>query len=95
MTISAALVFFAVIWFMCLFIALPLRIKSQQEDGYVVPGTPPSAPSIPRLRKKVVWVSIITIIIWLILVYIISSGLKRVQDISFLEIVFSSFESGF
>ncbi|MAV02344.1 MAG: hypothetical protein CML58_06980 [Rhodobacteraceae bacterium] len=83
MTISAALVLFAVIWFMCLFIALPLRIKSQQEDGYVVPGTPPSAPSIPRLRKKVVWVSIITIIIWLILVYIISSGIIRVQDISF------------
>ena len=83
MTISAALVLFAVIWFMCLFIALPLKIKSQQENGHIIPGTPPSAPSKPQLRKKVTWVTIITIIIWLILIYIISSGIIRVQEISF------------
>ena len=82
MTISAAVVLFAVIWFMCLFIVLPLRMKSQYEDGEIVPGTPASAPTNPQLKKKSIFVTIIAIIIWLLLVYIISSGLIRIQDIS-------------
>ncbi|MDC1255496.1 DUF1467 family protein [Paracoccaceae bacterium] len=83
MTISAAVVLFAVIWFMCLFIVLPLRIKSQQEDGEIVPGTPASAPTNPQLKKKTIYVTIVTFILWILLVYIISSGLIRVQDIAF------------
>jgi len=67
---------------MCLFIVLPLRMKSQYEDGEIVPGTPASAPTNPQLKKKSIFVTIIAIIIWLLLVYIISSGLIRIQDIS-------------
>lgn len=77
------MVLFAVIWFMCLFIALPLRIKSQQEYGEIVPGTPASAPTNPQLKKKTIYVTIVTFILWIVLVYIISSGLIRVQDIAF------------
>ena len=67
---------------MCLFIVLPLRMKSQYEDGEIVPGTPASAPTNPQLKKKTIFVTIIAIILWLLLVYIISSGLIRIQDIS-------------
>ena len=48
MTITAALVLFAIIWFMVFFCVLPLRFQSQAEAGSVVPGTPASAPAGPR-----------------------------------------------
>ena len=68
MTISAALVLFAVIWFMCLFIILPLKIKSQGEDGKIVPGTPASAPSRPQLKRKTIYVTIISLVLWIALI---------------------------
>ena len=55
MAITSALVLFAVIWFMLLLMALPMRMKSQEEDGEVVPGTPASAPVDPMIGKKMFW----------------------------------------
>lgn len=52
MAITSAIVLFAVIWFMLLLIALPMRMKSQEQDGNVVPGTPASAPINPMIGKK-------------------------------------------
>lgn len=75
MTISAAIVLFAVIWFMTLFIVLPIRMTSQSEDGNVVAGTPASAPTDANLKKKAIWVSIITVIVWIPSVYIIATGM--------------------
>ena len=40
MNITAAIVLFAMIWFMVFFIVLPQRFVSQEEAGSVVPGTP-------------------------------------------------------
>ena len=83
MTIGAALVLLAVIWFMVLFVALPLGIKSQDEDGEVVPGTPPSAPTDPKLRKKILWVSITSLVIWAICAYVISNRLITLEMLGF------------
>ncbi len=83
MTITAAIVLFAVIWFMCLFIALPLRMQSQDEAGSVVPGTPASAPADPKLKKKAFWVTIVTIALWVPLVWVISSGVISIEDMDF------------
>ena len=81
MTITSALVLFAVIWFMLLFIALPLRQKSQSEDGNRVPGTPGSAPINPMVGKKMKWVTIVTVILWIPLVWFIVSGILTIDDI--------------
>ena len=59
MTITAAIVLFAVIWFLTLFVVLPIGLRTQGEDGEVVPGTPSSAPANPRLRRKFFWVTLI------------------------------------
>lgn len=83
MAISSALVLFAVIWFMLLLIALPMRMKSQREDGEVVPGTPASAPVDPMIGKKMKWVTIITFILWVPLVWFIVSGVVSVRDIDY------------
>lgn len=83
MAITSAIVLFAVIWFMLLLIALPLRLKTQGEDGEIVSGTPASAPVDPMIGKKMIWVTIVTIILWIPLVWFILSGTLTIKDIDF------------
>lgn len=79
MTITGALVLFAVIWFLALFVALPIGERSQSEAGDVVPGTPASAPEETFLKKKIIWVTIATTILWVILCGVIVSGMLSVE----------------
>ncbi len=79
MGIGAAFVMFAVVWFMLLLIILPLRIKSQSETGNIVKGTPSSAPDDPMLKKKFMWVTILTFPTWGIICGIIISGIITVD----------------
>ena len=51
MSITGAVVLFAVIWFMVFFIVLPIRFRSQQDEGEIVPGTPASAPAVKARRN--------------------------------------------
>jgi predicted secreted protein len=83
MAITSALVLFAVIWFMLLLMALPMRMKSQEEDGERVPGTPASAPVNPMIGKKMIWVTVITVVLWVPLVAFIMSGVVSIHDIDF------------
>ena len=83
MTITAALVLFAVIWFLLLFIILPLNIKTQNDLGKVIEGTAPSAPVNPRVKTKMFWTTIITIILWVPIFLIISFELITISDINF------------
>ncbi|MCC5972509.1 MAG: DUF1467 family protein [Rubellimicrobium sp.] len=81
MTITAAIVLFAVIWFMVLFVILPLRLVTQAEAGEVVPGTPASAPVDPRLRQKVRLTTIWAVGLWLVIAGVITSGWIGIADI--------------
>lgn len=49
MSIPLALALYFVIWWTTLFAILPIGVRTQGEAGEVVPGTPSSAPSRPRL----------------------------------------------
>ena len=80
MTITAALVVFAVIWFLALYLALPIGEQSQSEAGEVVPGTPASAPVDTFLKKKVIWVTVISFVLWAVICGIIISGVLKVED---------------
>lgn len=80
MAITSALVLLAVIWFMVLFIVLPLRLTSQDEAGEVVPGTPRSAPTNPNLRRKVRLVTAISLPLWVVVCATILSGAITVDD---------------
>ncbi len=79
MTITAAIVLYAILWFFFLFIALPIKVKSQSEVGEVVPGTPASAPDEPMLRKKFFWVTVVTTILWAALCGVIMSGVLSIE----------------
>ena len=81
MTITAAFVLFAVIWFLTLFVALPIRVRTQGEAGEIVPGTPASAPVDPMLRRKFLWVTVIATVLWLAICAVILFGGLTVRDI--------------
>jgi predicted secreted protein len=83
MTIGAAVVLYAVVWFMVLFIILPLRLTSQEEAGDIVPGTPSSAPVNPKLGKKAIWTTIVSTVVWVALVAIIASGILPLSTFDF------------
>ena len=81
MTITAAIVLFAIIWFMVLFICLPLKVKTQGDSGKVVPGTPESAPENGDLKNKILLVTAVTGVLWVISFSIIVSEIIKIEDI--------------
>ena len=83
MTITAAIVLFAVCWFMVFFIVLPLRLTTQAEAGHVVEGTPASAPAGFVVKRKAKITTLIAVVIWAVLAGIITSGVISVRDFDF------------
>jgi predicted secreted protein len=81
MTITAAAVLFAMIWFVTLLVALPIGLRTQGEDGDVTPGTPSSAPSNPQIGRKMAWVTVVTLAIWLPLCAVIIWGGISIRDL--------------
>lgn len=82
MTITSGLVLYAVSWFMVLFMALPFGVKNQEEAGEVEPGTSAGAPNEPLLRKKMIWTTIISAVVWIIAFLVIESGVVTAADIT-------------
>lgn len=51
MSVTFAIAIYVVLWWTVLFAVLPIGVRTQGEDGSVVPGTPESAPTTPRLVR--------------------------------------------
>lgn len=83
MPVFSALVLYFVIWFLTLFVVLPLRLKTQGEGGQVVPGTHASAPADPAIRRRLLVTTAVATPIWAIVVAIILSGAIGLQDLDF------------
>lgn len=84
MSITSAIVLFAVIWFMVFLMVLPQRLKTQAETGDVVPGTHSSAPSNPEIKRKAKITTMISAVLWVVIAYIIISGTITVRDFDWL-----------
>ena len=80
MTLTGGLVLFATLFFLVMFLLLPIGHRSQEEAGQVVPGTPVGAPERPLLGRKAIWAAVIAAAIvggvWLFL----DSGFITRQD---------------
>ncbi|HZT49433.1 MAG TPA: DUF1467 family protein [Hyphomicrobiaceae bacterium] len=73
MRLTFAIAIYLVIWWTVLFAILPLGVRTQGEDGSVVPGTPESAPARPRLLRVVVLTTLVSAVVfavvWLVMRY--------------------------
>lgn len=61
--LTAFAVYF-IIWWVTLFMVLPYGNRSQAEDGVIIEGTDPGAPTLTNLPKKLFWNSIIAFILF-------------------------------
>ncbi|MEL7461725.1 MAG: DUF1467 family protein [Pseudomonadota bacterium] len=77
----SSIVLFAVIWFLVLFVVLPLRLETQGDRGEIVPGTQAGAPANLNMWKKARLTTIIAAVIWVIAATVIWSELITVRDL--------------
>jgi predicted secreted protein len=85
MNLTGGIVLFAVIWFLVFFIALQIRPGSQAEAGEIVPGTPAGAPANVQMKRKVIWTTMITIVLWSVIAWVILSGAVTLKDIDWFD----------
>ena len=85
MSITAAIVLFAVIWFMVLFVKLAMHRDFQADTGTVEKGTHASAPVNFQPKRTAIIVSIITVVLWATLAGIIMSGVVSVRDLDWMN----------
>ena len=62
--ISTAFAIYFVLWWVTLFVTLPFGVRSQHEDGVGAPGTDPGAPVLTGMKRKLIWTTIISAIIY-------------------------------
>ena len=64
MGFALGLAIYFVIWWLVLFAVLPIGVRTQGEEGTIVPGTPASAPGAPRLLRIVVLTTLVTTLVF-------------------------------
>lgn len=64
MNVASGIVVYAVVWFLTLFVTLPIGLRTQDEAGDIAPGTPASAPAGAVMRRKFLIVTLVALAIW-------------------------------
>lgn len=75
------LILFAVIWAITFLVAIPIRLQTQGEAGVVEPGTHSGSPQRHNLKKKAIITTIVTVLIWALIAWIIITGRITLSDI--------------
>jgi predicted secreted protein len=71
------------IWWLTFFAVLPFGVTSQHE-AETTPGTDPGAPVLPKLLMKIVWTTLISGVIYLLLYVVYAYRLIGLDDIPWL-----------
>jgi len=69
MSITSAIVLYAVIWFLTMLMALPVGLRTQGDEGEVVKGTHAGAPANYNPRRKAIIVTCISFVVWIAIVF--------------------------
>jgi len=80
MSLTMAIALYFIIWWTVLFAVLPFGVRTQGEDGNVVPGTPASAPAAPRMLRVVVLNTLVAAVVFAIVWAVIFYRLVHVEN---------------
>ena len=87
MNVVSAIVLYIVIWAMTFFVALPIRVRTQGDEGEIVPGTHSGAPEVHHLGRKA-WITTgVAFVIWAVVAGIILSGRISVRDLDWFGVM--------
>ncbi len=82
MNVVSALVLLAVVWFMVLFVVLPIRLETQGDVGERVEGTHAGSPASGfSMKRKIRMTTIWAFPIWAVLCAVILWGGISVRDV--------------
>ncbi len=84
MSLSLSLATYFIVWWLTLFMVLPFGVKTQEEEGDVVPGSVESAPAVPEILKKGLITTIIAGFFFAIIYSVYTYNLISIDDIPFL-----------
>ena len=82
MSLVFAIAIYFVVWWIVLFAVLPFGVRTQEEAGYVVAGTPPSAPAKFSLLRVVIINTIVAFIVFLFIWAVIEFDLFDVAKLA-------------
>ena len=86
MSVLSAIVLLAVVWFMVLFVVLPIRLKTQGDVGESVTGTHAGSPASSfSMRRKLKITTLWAVLIWALIASVILWGGITVRDIDFFD----------
>ena len=71
---------YIVTWWICLFIVLPIGI--QDEEGQKDAGHQGGAPKTPNLKKKALYTTILSLIVWLVFFCLVSLNIIDFREIA-------------
>lgn len=54
---------YIVVWWLCLFVILPIGVRTQDEAGETILGTPESAPQRPMLIRKALATTVLAAVV--------------------------------
>ena len=83
MDLAMAVAVYIFIWWIVLFAVLPFGVRTQHEEGSVVPGTPESAPAQPRLLRIFLINTVVATIVYAIVYVVIAYRLITPESIPF------------
>jgi predicted secreted protein len=81
-TISTGFAIYFVLWWIVLFLTLPFGVRSQHEDGGGPAGTDPGAPIASLMGRKLIWTTIISVIIFAVAMAAYNAGYLNVERLS-------------
>jgi predicted secreted protein len=81
MGITSAIILYVVIWFMVMFVTLPIGLRTQGDENDVVPGTHPSSPANFRLGRTMLIVTAVTTVLFFIIAGVILSGVIKISEL--------------
>jgi predicted secreted protein len=82
MSLATSIAIYFIIWWTVLFAVLPWGVRSQHESGAITPGSDPGAPAIPRLRRKLVWTTIVAALVFALWDVVYSYRLITLDDLA-------------
>lgn len=82
MNLFSAFVVWLIIWWLVLFLILPIGIRGQAEEGDIVKGSEPGAPHKLDMKRKFTQTTIIATVLWVLICAVILSGLVSWEALS-------------
>lgn len=77
MQIGTYIAIFFIVWWLCLFVVLPFRVRNQVDDGAWVQGSERGAPAIARLWPKLLVTTVLAGVVTALLLWGLSSEWLR------------------